>query len=57
MSKTNIKPIVDNENSYKSICDGLGCSNSSVKKINVGAGTFGSITLNLCSKCVKLFDY
>ncbi|WP_415311983.1 hypothetical protein [Candidatus Nitrosocosmicus sp. FF01] len=37
-------------------CDRFGCYNLPSEKFNVSAGTFGTITLNLCSKCVKVFQ-
>jgi hypothetical protein len=39
----------------KDICNAFGCSNSATEKINVSAGTFGTISLDLCNNCVAKF--
>ena len=46
----------DNKLDNKDICNAFGCSKSATKKVNVSAGTFGTISLMLCSMCVKKFD-
>jgi hypothetical protein len=46
----------DNRLSHDKFCYAFGCSNEASEKINVSAGTFGTITLNLCTKCVKIFQ-
>ncbi len=43
------------EQGYDNMCYRFGCSNRPSEKINVSAGTFGTITLKLCSKCVDFF--
>ena len=40
---------------YDKVCNGFGCSNKAIRKVNINAGTFGLISLNLCSKCIRLF--
>jgi hypothetical protein len=43
--------------SYKDIrCDGFGCSKEATERINISAGIFGKIPLNLCPDCIKLFE-
>lgn len=37
------------------ICNGFDCSNSSKTKIVVSCGKFGTISLDLCENCAKLF--
>ena len=39
----------------KEICNAFGCSNYATEKINVSAGKFGTISLNLCNNCITLF--
>jgi hypothetical protein len=39
----------------KEICNAFGCSKNATEKINVSAGTFGIISLDLCSDCVSNF--
>ena len=39
----------------KEICNCFGCSNNATEKINVSAGTFGTISLDLCNNCVRKF--
>lgn len=41
--------------SNKEICLGYGCNRKATEKIEVDAGTFGNIVLNLCSICVRKF--
>jgi hypothetical protein len=54
---SDIKPLYENtEKSYKGICDGLECSNTALKKIDTSAGEYGTISLNLCSVCLKKFN-
>jgi hypothetical protein len=48
---TNSKSKLD----YKDICNVFGCSNSAEKEIDVNAGKFGIISLNVCSKCIDIF--
>jgi hypothetical protein len=56
MYSTNIQPSTrKGQSNYKSICDGFGCANEATEKLGVSAGTFGTITLSLCSKCVTIF--
>ncbi|MGD9672080.1 MAG: hypothetical protein AB7U98_01220 [Candidatus Nitrosocosmicus sp.] len=47
---------LDNNQHQDSTCHRFGCHNIPSEKINVNAGTFGTITLNLCSNCVKVFQ-
>ena len=57
MMASDIKPLHENiEKSYKCICDGFGCSKGATQKIDVNAGIFGTISLSLCSMCVKKFN-
>jgi hypothetical protein len=57
MLRTNITPTNTKENpSNKDICNAFGCSNKATEKIYVDAGTFGTISLNLCSSCIKKFQ-
>lgn len=46
----------DNDPDYCKTCYRFGCSNKSSQKIEVSAGTYGAITLNLCNKCVDFFQ-
>jgi hypothetical protein len=39
----------------KDICNAFGCTKNATEKINVSAGSFGTISLNLCKNCVTLF--
>jgi len=39
----------------KEICNAFGCYKNATEKINVSAGTFGTISLNLCNNCIGLF--
>lgn len=56
MHNTNIQPLSKKgQKSFKNICDAFGCSDEATEKLGVSAGTFGTITLNLCSKCVPIF--
>lgn len=47
---------LDNNLNRDIICYAFGCQDKSTEKIKVSAGTFGTITLNLCSKCVNVFQ-
>lgn len=40
-----------NGDTSKVICNGFGCSEYATEKINVNAGKFGSIEVQVCSKC------
>ena len=40
----------------KDICNGLGCYNDATEKISLNAGKFGTISLDLCNNCIKLFN-
>jgi hypothetical protein len=40
----------------KEICNAFGCSEKATEKINLSAGKFGEISLNLCDKCIKKFQ-
>jgi len=37
-------------------CNGYGCYENATIKIDVPAGTFGIISLELCSSCIKKFQ-
>jgi hypothetical protein len=39
----------------KNICNAFGCCKNATEKINVSAGTFGIISLDLCNDCVRKF--
>jgi len=42
---------------YKdAVCDGFGCSKKPTENIELHAGTFGTISLNLCKSCLKKFS-
>lgn len=58
MSLTDPNPNLENKlKSYKLICcDGYGCSREAKQRINVSAGTFGNVSLNVCPDCKKLFE-
>ena len=57
MMASDIKPLYENtEKSYICICDGFGCLNETLEKIDVTAGEYGTISLNLCSVCIKKFN-
>lgn len=36
-------------------CNAFGCFNQSTEKLDVSAGKFGVISLNVCSKCIDIF--
>jgi hypothetical protein len=40
----------------KQICHGFGCQEKAIAKIDVSAGKYGTITLDLCDSCMKLFQ-
>jgi hypothetical protein len=54
---TNTASSINNteKSSNKDICNAFGCSNHAEKEVNVNAGRFGIISLNVCSKCVDIF--
>ena len=39
-----------------SICEGYGCFEKANTRINVKVGQLGTISLDLCTNCVKKFD-
>jgi hypothetical protein len=55
--ETNIKPLTHNKEDpfNKDICNAFGCSNRAEKEVNVNAGRFGIISLNVCSKYIYIF--
>ncbi|VFJ12605.1 hypothetical protein [Candidatus Nitrosocosmicus franklandus] len=53
MSSTRLNQ--DFRQDHDKLCYAFGCDNEHSEKINVSAGTFGTITLKLCNKCVNLF--
>jgi hypothetical protein len=54
---SDIKPLYENaEKSYKCICDAFGCSKEATEELEVNAGTFGTISLSLCSVCIEKFE-
>ncbi len=57
MSNTSHTTIInDNKLNNKENCNAFGCSKGATEKINVNAGIFGTISLSLCSMCVKKFS-
>ena len=57
MLKTNITPNNFKENlSNKDICNAFGCSDQATETIDVSAGKFGTISLKVCSTCLKKFQ-
>jgi hypothetical protein len=38
------------------ICEAYGCDNLATTQIEVQAGKYGTIPLNLCTDCVELFE-
>ncbi len=46
----------DNKLDNKNICNAFRCSKGATEKIDVNAGIFGTISLSLCSVCVKKFN-
>lgn len=55
MSLTDPNSFENKLKSYELICcDGFGCSREAIESINVSAGTFGDVSLNLCAHCKKL---
>ncbi len=40
----------------KSVCETFGCTNKSTSTIEVNAGKFGIITLNICDNCKFKFN-
>ncbi len=56
MHNANIQPLSrKGQKNNKNICDAFGCVSEATEKLGVSAGTFGTIPLNLCSKCVTIF--
>lgn len=59
MSLMKVKKSTSINNNQKHLdlrcCYGYGCSNNSAEIIEVNAGTFGKITLFLCSVCIRKF--
>ncbi len=56
MYSTNIEPSFnEGQKNNKNICDAFGCSSEATEKLGVNAGTFGTITLKLCPKCIIIF--
>ena len=43
-------------NSEFGICDAFGCNELTKDTIEVNAGTFGIVELNVCKKCVSKFE-
>jgi hypothetical protein len=37
------------------ICEAIDCKEKAIKTVKVNAGTFGQITLFLCTKCIDKF--
>ncbi len=57
MSNTSPTTIInDNKPNNKETCNAFGCSKGATEKIDVSAGTFGTISLSLCSLCIKKFN-
>lgn len=46
----------NNERGNKDICDAFGCSKQANNKIDVNAGTYGTIALNFCTECAVKFQ-
>jgi len=58
MSITNTNPAIKwkiKSNDFI-CCDGLACNGKAIEKIEVSAGTFGNVFLNLCPSCKKMFE-
>lgn len=43
-------------NNNKVICEAINCYREATEKIDIKAGSFGLITLNLCKRCIKRFQ-
>ena len=57
MSSVNITPSISKENPLnKDICNAFGCSNKATESIEVSAGIFGTITLDVCQFCINKFQ-
>lgn len=52
-----ISTSTNKKNAHADICYGFRCSKKSTEKIEVNAGTFGEITLYLCSVCATKFKH
>jgi hypothetical protein len=52
----NLEIASDNEIINQCPCDGLNCFNLAKKTIEVTAGTYGKISLQLCEKCMSKFS-
>ena len=37
-------------------CDRLNCNFIATRKIDVNAGKFGFVSLNVCNNCIKIFE-
>ena len=57
MLETNTTSSINNRetSSNKDICSGFGCIDQATRKVDIPAGTFGLISLNICDNCVKKF--
>jgi hypothetical protein len=56
MSNT-IPTTINNDNELnKDNCNAFECFNKATEKIEVKAGKFGIISLNLCSACIEKFQ-
>jgi len=40
----------------KQLCNAFDCCNEAVHKLDVTAGKYGTIQLDLCENCIKLFQ-
>ncbi len=38
------------------ICDAFGCDLEAIKSIEVSAGKYGTLSINVCRKCEKIFE-
>ncbi|MDN5846428.1 MAG: hypothetical protein L0H53_09160 [Candidatus Nitrosocosmicus sp.] len=58
MSKNNFsKDLNSNDKSYyKDLCEALECHNHAKNKINLNAGKYGNIKVNVCDDCLPLFQ-
>lgn len=41
---------------FKDICNALECNNKATQTVSINAGSFGTITLNVCKNCIGLFE-
>jgi hypothetical protein len=55
---TNTASSINNteKSSNKDICNGFGCINQSTSTIDVDAGKYGTITLEVCQFCINKFQ-